>query len=82
VERLWNGCGTESNLRRPTMLHCVFRYSFSVSSTPATRGLHSFTFHLNVSAFHGIWGAFRGCLRGVYQVSGGVRVRKGCVLVS
>ena len=29
------------------------------------RGLHSFTFQLNVSAFRGIWGAFWGCLGGV-----------------
>jgi hypothetical protein len=29
------------------------------------RGLHSFTFHLNVSAFCGIGGAFRVCLGGV-----------------
>ena len=28
------------------------------------RGLHSFTFKLNVSAFCGIGGAFRGCLGG------------------
>jgi len=26
------------------------------------RGSHSFTFQLNLSAFHGIGGAFRGCL--------------------
>jgi len=31
---------------------------------PVTRGLHSSTFQLNLSAFCGIGGAFRGCLRG------------------
>ena len=35
---------------------------------PTGRGLHSFTFRLNVSAFCGIEGAFRGCLRGVHGV--------------
>jgi len=46
------------------------------------RGLHSFSFQLNVSAFCGIGGAFRGYLWGVYEVSGGVRGCLGCVLVS
>ena len=32
------------------------------------RGLHSSTFQLNLSAFSGIGGAFRGCLRGVQGV--------------
>jgi len=36
-----------------------------------SRGLHSFTFQLNVSAFHGRGGARRGCLRGVYGGFGG-----------
>jgi len=40
---------------------------------PHGRGLHSFTFQLNVSALHGIGGAFWGYLVGVYKVSGGVR---------
>jgi len=43
----------------------------------AGRGLHSFTFQLNVSAFCGIGGAFRGCLGLGFEVEGvlgGVRV--------
>jgi hypothetical protein len=36
--------------------------------TAAGRGLHSFTFRLNVSNFCGIGGALRGCLGGVYEV--------------
>jgi len=38
------------------------------SRAPRLRGLHSFTFQLHVSAFHGMSGARRGCL----GVSGGV----------
>jgi len=34
-------------------------------ANPAARGLHSFTFQLNVSAFCGIGGVLRGCLGGV-----------------
>ena len=34
-------------------------------SLPPARGLHSFTFRLNVSAFCGIAGASMGCLGGV-----------------
>jgi len=37
------------------------------------RGLHSFTFQLNISAFHGIGGAFWGYLGGVYDVPGVLR---------
>ena len=37
------------------------------------RGLYSSTFRLNLSAFCGIGGAFRGCLGGVYEVSGCIR---------
>ena len=33
---------------------------FCGALSPTARGLHSFTFQLNVSAFHGIGGAFRG----------------------
>ena len=50
----------------------------SSASLPATRGLHSFTFQLNVSAFYGIRGVFRGCegcledVRGYWGVLGGV----------
>jgi len=32
---------------------------------PRIRGLHSFTFRLNISAFYVIGGAFRGCIGGV-----------------
>jgi len=39
---------------------------------PATRGLHSFTFQINVSAFCGIGGIYRVCLRGAQGVQGGV----------
>ena len=35
------------------------------AGVPAGRGLHSSTFQLNVSAYCGIGGAFRGCLRSV-----------------
>jgi len=38
------------------------------STTPAARGLHSFTFQLNVSAFCGIGGALRVCLGVVSRV--------------
>ena len=38
------------------------------------RGLHSSIFRLNISAFCGIGGAFRGCLGGAQAVSGAVRV--------
>jgi len=43
---------------------------------PRNRGLQSSTFRLNVSAFCGIGGAFRGRLEGVYEVLVGVR---GCL---
>jgi len=36
------------------------------------RGFHSSTFRLNMSAFCGIRGAFRGCLAGLQEVSGGI----------
>ena len=39
------------------------------------RGLHSSTFQLNLSAFHGIGGAHRGCVARVQGVFGGL----GCV---
>ena len=41
------------------------------------RGLRLSTLWLNLSAFCGIGGAFRGCLSGVQGVSGGM---VGCVL--
>ena len=47
-----------------------------------TRGLHSFIFQLNVSAFCGIGSAFRDCLGGVSGVSGGIRGCLRCVFVS
>jgi len=40
------------------------------------------TFQLNVSAFPGIVGAFRGYMGSVYEVTGGVRGCFGCVYVS
>ena len=48
-------------LRRPPRLHPLLR-----APPPHTRGLHSSTFRLNVSAFSGIGGAFRGCIEGVW----------------
>jgi len=45
----------------------------SASTTPDFRGLLSFTFQLNVSAFYGIGGAFTGYAGGVYVVSEAVR---------
>jgi len=38
----------------------------------AGRGLHSFTFQLNLSALYGIGGARRGCVARIKGVSGGV----------
>ena len=46
----------------------------------AGRGLHSLTSQLNLSAFCGTWGAFRGCVGGVEEVSGGIRGCLGCIL--
>ena len=45
---------------------------------PRSRGLHSSTFRLNVSAFCGIGVASRGCLGGVQKVLGGGRGVRGC----
>ena len=43
----------------------------SLNARSCTRqGLHSSTFRLNVSAFRGIGGAIRGCLKGVWEVMG------------
>ena len=36
------------------------------------RGLHSSHFRLNVSAFSGIGGAFRGCWGSLWEVAGGI----------
>jgi len=49
-------------------------------SSPKARGLHSSTFRLNVSAFCGTGGAFRGCLRSVWEVLGGIRGCLQCIL--
>ena len=49
---------------------------------PYNRGLHTFTFQLNVSAFYGIGGLFGGCLWGVSGVLAGIRGWSGCVFVS
>jgi len=38
---------------------------FQITKPQTGRGSHSFTFQLNVSAFCGIGGAFRGCSRDV-----------------
>jgi len=44
---------------------------------PPYRGLHSFTFRLNVSAFCGTGGAFRGCSGGVQGYYGVLRGYQG-----
>ena len=44
------------------------------------RGLHSFTFQLNVSAFCGIKGSFRGSSGGGLKVLGGIMGCVGCIL--
>jgi hypothetical protein len=49
-------------------------------SPPLFRGLHSSTFWLNISAFCGKGGAFRGCLGVVEQVLGGIWGCLGCIL--
>ena len=46
-----------------TLEHSV-RFSHGRNRGPQSRGLHSSTFRLSVSAFCGIGGAFRGCLGG------------------
>ena len=49
---------------------------------PATRGLHSFTFQLNISAFCDIVGPFGGCSGGVSGVSEGIKECLGGVFAS
>jgi len=44
---------------------------------PGARGLHSFTFQLNLSAFCGIEGARRACVAHVKGVFGGMKGVKG-----
>jgi hypothetical protein len=62
------------NLRRYTKLYQVVdevapgggaRGGKAAAMGPTGRGLHSFTFQLNLTAFCGTRGAFRGCLGGV-----------------
>jgi hypothetical protein len=43
------------------------------SRPPASRGIHSFIFQLNLSALYGIGGARRGCVARVEGVSGGAQ---------
>ena len=52
----------------------------NASAAPPTRGLHSSTVRLNLSAFCGLGVALRGCLRGVYGVLGAIRTWLGCIL--
>jgi len=68
--------------RSPAASTPVIMYE-EASAAPALRGLHSFNFQLNVSAFYVRGGAFRGYLGAVYEVSSwGVRGCLGCVFVS
>jgi hypothetical protein len=53
-------------------LFCLDSFGF----LPITRGLHSSTFRLNVSAFCGTEGTCKGCLCGG---SGGLRGCLGCI---
>jgi len=48
-------------------------HRFRCVCSPRRRGLHSSTFRLNVNAFCGIGGTFRGSSGGVYEVSEGIR---------
>jgi len=50
------------------------------STAESGRSLHSSTFRLNVSAFCGIGGAFRGYLGGACEVLRGNRGDLGCIL--
>jgi len=71
------------NLHRPTMKNQApqsYEYAIlAIRLTPSSRGLHSCTFRINVSALCGIGGAFRGCLRGCLV---GVRGYEGVSRVS
>jgi len=51
-----------------------------LGSLIAGRGLHSFTFQLNVSTLHGIGGACRGCLGSVCELLEGIRGFLRCIL--
>ena len=55
-------------------------FMMNSSSAPMIMGLYSSTFRLNISAFCGIGGAFRGCLEGVEEVLRGIRGCSGCIL--
>jgi len=45
----------------------------AAAALPSTRGLHSSTFQLNLSALYGIGGARRGCVARVKGIVGGVQ---------
>ena len=80
-EPLLSSFALNFDLRRYTTM-CDARISQSTTSeiwgaSVPGRGLHPFIFLLNVSAFCGIGGAFRGCLEGVF---GGIRGCLGCIL--
>jgi len=49
---------------RPVLFTGEMVFPFMFDDMPG-RGLHLFTFQLNVSAFCRIWGALRGCFGGV-----------------
>jgi hypothetical protein len=55
------------NLQEPAAPpYTALRNIFIAQAMPFVgRGLHLSTFRLNLSAFCGIWGAFRSCLGGV-----------------
>jgi len=46
---------------------------FGVCMSPTTRGLHSLTSQLNLSAFYGMGGARRGCIARIKGVLGVVQ---------
>jgi hypothetical protein len=54
------------------MLEGLFLSNICACEQAMGRGLHSSTFWLNVRALSGIGAVFRGCVGGVYAVSGGV----------
>jgi len=60
--------------RRSISARCAARVASAC--WPAARGLHSFTFQLNMSAFCETGGVFRGCL----GVSRGIKGCPGCIL--
>ena len=60
---------TRSSSRNCSGGTCLGEKVTCMEAPPHSRGLHSSSFRLNVSAFCGIRSAFRGCLGGVYEVS-------------